>query len=209
MTSGYIGVMITSLLSPFPVRSIESFDQLTTPVCSLNQSSTSVEGCPKNMWTNSTFHKNRAFRKFRKEQHFHVLSSLIEITASGFLKRLERKKGRARLARRMSDMFLKFQSALTNFIQIRQPALYDYEAGKDVDFRKNGKSSPPTQEDVLMYSLYFPNHTLLPESRYEFRKDLLPPRWEHMLERELVNCERTVWVENEGDVLLWLEHLSR
>lgn len=74
---GYIGVLITFLSSPLPLTSISTFHQLSNLGCNYSplNSSVPVENpCPRDVWYNATFYRNRGNRKFEVGKDFKIAS---------------------------------------------------------------------------------------------------------------------------------------
>lgn len=88
LTQGYIGVLITSLSSPFPPIRITSFDNLTTVVCKLDYKGVNISNtCPPNIWNDSNglilkvygsriFDSKRDFKIFAKSEFKYNISTV-------------------------------------------------------------------------------------------------------------------------------------
>ncbi|OXA36907.1 hypothetical protein Fcan01_28337 [Folsomia candida] len=190
LTQGYIGVLITSLSSPFPPIRITHFDNLTTFVCNLGCKGVSTSNtCPRNIWndSNGLIKKLYGSRIFDNEKDFKIFAiSQIKYNIST----VHPHSPDIPIHQFYDDIatYLKEKTYLPTYFNIPM------ERYSQITDKSNS-----TRLDILLYSLLHPNHFFHPGFTIKRPVDVLVPA-ETIIVNELGKCERTVWVDEEDKI---------
>lgn len=76
IVQGYIGILITSISSPFPHTSVQGFDQLTKLICDYGPSNTTKNPCPAKFMYNHSLYRTYGNRTLDPGTDFRIMSRM-------------------------------------------------------------------------------------------------------------------------------------
>ncbi|OXA39169.1 hypothetical protein Fcan01_26193 [Folsomia candida] len=193
---GYIGVLITFLSSPLPLTSISTFHQLSNLGCNYSplNSSVPVENpCPRDVWYNATFYRNRGNRKFEVGKDFKIAS-------------FERnRKDVEDLILSMSEFAFNLERFATDRYKHANCTRNNDQACLELNHEEISNSPRQDEEDITVFGLLHPFRFFLPDvTGFENSTPI-----NHVVERELIKCEKLVIVGDERFIENEFQHVSR
>jgi len=219
IVNGYIGVLISALSSPFDLKSIHSFADLSVQHYNyeeiMNKSYWSKMGCGGTMyfWYDPKYCKEipgKSYipRQFNEEKDFRLLSSARSVIQGlGLGYRCNQSKVQWGLS--------SFSNKMVEFYMSDSPPDPDeYFDDKAID--KTNKLQK--QLEVLLFNLIFPSHNGLPQAAINLAKPDRSNRtcelsdnnqFELEVEKELLKCGKTVFVDEHQSVLQEDEYLNK
>jgi len=210
IVNGYIGVLICGLTTPFDLESIQFFENISIQHYNYQQINEGNLWCTmseKLKYLDSSFSDGNPIevREFNPEKDFYILTSAHSHTT------IFKYKGppctRSKIKREIPSFIEKMIEAIKSAC-FNKP----YLAKKKIE-----KSTTTKRLEELLFNLLIPSHNGIPESAVSLvipaklnKTCLLSDnnKYELEVEKELLKCERMVYVDEHSRILLEYEYLK-
>jgi len=216
IVNGYISVLISGLTSPFDLKTIRYFQNLTIPYynyqdiiknrlwcnmgCGPSSAYYDAYGCGEEVDT-----ENLTPRKFDEERDFRILSTALGHTGEEYL-------GQDTLTCNHTRMQWKTSSFMSKLIKFQQKSCI-YDPLPDLKYSRS-----VSMFEELLFNLIFPSHNGIPQSGanlylpnpFQSTCELKDNnQFEIEVEKELLKCGKVVFADEHRIVLLEYEYLEK